>query len=330
MNEINKVVRVAAAQFSPVFDSPTGTVEKVIDIIGQAASKGAELVVFPEVFIPYYPYFTVVKAPARIEADQMKLYENAVIIPGPVTDSLADAARRNHIVVAVGVTERDHGTLYNTQLIFDVDGEMILKHRKILPAFHEKLVWGNGDGTSIHAVDSSIGRLGALTCWEHYSPLARFMLMAEHEEIHISTYIGSLFGPTFQEQTEIQLRNHALESGCFVVNATAWLRQEQVEAITDDPEMQKVIDGGCMTAIIGPNGKHLAEPLTEGEGLVIADLDFSLIYKRKRMMDVVGHYSRPDVMALQNHGRQTPQVIYSEGNEEMLDILLNARDVDAE
>lgn len=314
MNDINRKVRVAAAQYSPVFDSATSTVKKVLNVVKDAAMQGAELVVFPESFIPYYPYFSVVKPPARIEADQLKLYEYAVVIPGPVTDLLAAAAKEYGIVVAVGVTERDNGTLYNTQLIFDKTGEMILKHRKILPAFHEKLIWGMGDGTSINVIESSIGRLGALTCWEHYSPLARFMLMTQHEEIHISTYIGSLFGPVFQDQTEVQLRNHALEGGCFVVNATAWLQPEQVASITDNPEMQKVLDGGCMTAIIGPNGKHIAEPLTEGEGLLIADLDFELIIKRKRIMDVVGHYSRPDIFSLINGSQPLPQVIGNVGS----------------
>jgi aliphatic nitrilase len=206
------------------------------------------------------------------------------------------------------VTERDHGSLYNTQLVFDIDGSLILKHRKISPAFHERMIWGEGDGTSIKAVDSTIGRLGALTCWEHYNPLARFALIAQHEEIHISTYIGSMFGSVFAEQTEIQLRNHALESGCFVVNATAWLTDEQRNSITNDPNMLPVISGGCMTAIIGPDGKHIVPPITEGEGILIADLDFSEIINRKRMMDAAGHYSRPDLLSLAVHSKPTPHL----------------------
>ena len=292
------IIRVAAVQYAPDLKSATGTVVRVLEAIEEAARRGAKLVVFSETLIPYYPYFSVVHAPATIAAEHNRLYENAVLIPGPVTDALSAAARANRIVVAASVTERDHGSLYNTQLVFDADGTMIMKHRKISPAFHERMIWGQGDGASIKVVNSEVGRLGALTCWEHYNPLARYALMTQHEEIHISTYIGSIFGPVFTAQTEVQLRNHALESGCFVVNATGWLRDDQIADITSDTKMQDVLRGGCMTAIIGPDGEHIVPPLTEGEGILIADLDMSLIVNRKRMMDSVGHYSRPDLFSL--------------------------------
>jgi aliphatic nitrilase len=137
-----------------------------------------------------------------------------------------------------------------------------------------------------------------LACWEHYNPLARYALMADHEEIHCSQFPGSLVGPIFSDQMEVTLRHHALESGCFVVNATGWLTDEQINRIHPDPAMQKGLRGGCCTAIISPEGRHLAPPLKEGEGVLMADLDMSLIIKRKRMMDSVGHYSRPDLFSL--------------------------------
>lgn len=301
-------VRVAAVQYAPDLETRTGTVERVLKAVAEAAGKGAQLVVFPETFIPYYPYFSIVMPPAMIAGEQMRLYENAVAVPGPVTDALADAARLHQIVIAVGVTERDHDTLYNTQLVFDIDGTLIMKHRKIMPAFHERMIWGPGDGTGMKVIDSAVGRLGALTCWEHYSPLARFALMAQHEQIHISTYIGSAFGPVFSEQTEVQIRNHALESACFVISATAWLSDEQVNSITPDPKMREVLRGGCMTAIIGPDGMHVVPPLTEGEGILVADLDMSMIVNRKRMMDIVGHFARPDLLSLNVGSRPKPLV----------------------
>ncbi|MET3793385.1 nitrilase-related carbon-nitrogen hydrolase [Aquamicrobium terrae] len=304
----SRTVRVAAVQYAPDLEATEGTVRRVLEAVAEAASKGAQLVVFPETFIPYYPYFSAVLAPAAMGAEQNRLYENAVQIPGPVPDALSDAARRHRIVLAVGVTERDHGSLYNTQLVFDVDGALILNHRKISPAPHERLIWDEGDGTSIKVVESTVGRLGALTCWEHYNPLARFSLIAQHEEIHISTYIGSIFGPIFAKQTETQLMNHALESGCFVVNATAWLSDEQRASITDDTKMQGVLTGGCMTAIIGPDGQHIVPPLTEGEGILVADLDFSEITNSKRIRDSVGHYSRPDLFSLAVHSKATPHI----------------------
>jgi len=213
-------------------------------------------------------------------------------------DAVAACARQNGIVVVLGINERDHGSLYNAQLIFDADGTLVLKRRKITPTFHERMIWGQGDGAGLRAVDTAIGRVGALACWEHYNPLARYALMADHEEIHCSQFPGSLVGPIFSDQMEVTLRHHALESGCFVVNATGWLTDEQINRIHPDPAMQKGLRGGCCTAIISPEGRHLAPPLKEGEGVLMADLDMSLIIKRKRMMDSVGHYARPDLFGL--------------------------------
>jgi aliphatic nitrilase len=137
-----------------------------------------------------------------------------------------------------------------------------------------------------------------LACWEHYNPLARYALMAQHEQIHCAQFPGSMVGPIFRDQIEVTIRHHALESGCFVVNSTGWLTEEQIATITPDAKLQKGLRGGCYTAIISPEGVPLGEPLTEGEGMVVADLDFNLITKRKRMMDSVGHYSRPDLLSL--------------------------------
>lgn len=312
----SKIVRVAAVQYAPDLTTSEGSLKRVLEAVAEAADKGAQLVVFPEAFIPYFPYFAAVVPPAMIGEEQNRLYENAVTIPGPVTDALSEAARQHRIVVAVGVTERDHGTLYNTQLVYDIDGTLIIKHRKFSPAPFERLIWGESDGTDVKVVDSSIGRLGALTCWEHYNPLARFSLMAQHEEIHISHYIGSMFGQKFSDQTEVQLKNHALEGGCFVVNATSWLTEEQRSQITQDAEMAKVLTGGCMTAIIGPDGEHVVPPLTDGEGILIADLDFSGITNAKRIRDSVGHYSRPDLFSLAVHSKATPHILPATDTEE--------------
>jgi nitrilase len=150
-------------------------------------------------------------------------------------------------------------------------------------------------------VQTQVGQVGALACWEHYNPLARYSLMAQHEQIHCSQFPGSLVGPIFAEQTEVTLRHHALESACFVVNATGWLSEAQIEEIAPDDSLKKALRGGCYTSIISPEGVHLCEPIREGEGMAIADLDFSLIHKRKRMMDAVGHYARPDLLQLQLH-----------------------------
>ncbi|MGF1515151.1 MAG: Nit6803 family nitrilase [Elainellaceae cyanobacterium] len=295
----NPTVRAAAAQISPVLFDRAGTTEKVLEAIAQAARGGAQLIVFPETLIPYYPYFSFVQPPVLMGKSHMRLYEEAVTVPGPVVDAVARAARSYEMVVVLGVNEREEGSLYNAQLLFDADGTLLLKRRKITPTFHERMVWGQGDGAGLTVVPTAVGRVGALACWEHYNPLARYALMAQHEQIHCGQFPGSMVGQIFADQMAVTMRHHALESGCFVVNATGWLTPEQRQQITPDEQLQKVLSGGCYTAIISPEGVPLCDPILEGEGVAIADLDFSLITKRKRMMDSVGHYARPDLLKMQ-------------------------------
>jgi len=298
MTDIPKI-RAAAVQISPVLYSRDGTTEKVLEAIATAAKEGVQLIVFPETLIPYYPYFSFVQPPVLMGKAHMQLYEEAVTVPGPVVDAVSRAARSYGMVVVLGVNERDEGSLYNTQLIFDADGTLLHKRRKITPTYHERMVWGQGDGAGLAVLDTAVGRVGALACWEHYNPLARYSLMAQHEQIHCGQFPGSMVGSIFADQMEVTMRHHALESGCFVVNATGWLTAEQKVQITPDEKLQKVLSGGCYTAIISPEGVPLSDPVVEGEGMAIADLDFSLIIKRKRMMDSVGHYARPDLLQLQ-------------------------------
>jgi nitrilase len=285
---------------SPVLYSREGTVEKVVDKIAQLGRQDVEFATFPETIVPYYPYFSFVQRPFELNTEHLRLIDQAVTIPSPEVDAIADAARQAGIVVSIGVTERDGGTLYNTQLLFDADGTLLQRRRKILPTFHERMIWGRGDASGLTAVDSAVGRIGQLACWEHYYPLARYALIADGEQIHSAMWPGSFGGPLFAEQTEISVRNHALESGSFVVNATGWLdpdQQAQIMADTGTPIGP--ISGGSFTAIVSPLGELLSTPLHSGEGVVIADLDFSLIDQRKAKMDARGHYSRPEVLSLQ-------------------------------
>ena len=297
----HRIIKAAAAQLEPVLHDGLATTQKVCAAIREASRAGAEIIVFPETVVPNYPYFSFVRPPVQQGKEHLALYDEAVLVPGPLTELVAAAARECGMVVLLGVNEKDHGTLYNAQLLFDATGELVLHRRKITPTYHERMIWGQGDGSGLRVAHTAVGRVGALACWEHYNPLARYALMAEHEQIHCAQFPGSLVGPIFADQMEVAIRHHALEAGCFVINACGWLNENQIASITPDPALQKGLRGGCYTAIISPEGVVIGGPLTSGEGIVYADMDMRLIEKRKRMMDSVGHYARPELLALHHN-----------------------------
>jgi aliphatic nitrilase len=296
-----RVVKAAAVQLSPVLYSRDRTVDKVVQRIHELGQQGVHFATFPETVVPYYPYFSFLQPAYRIVAgrEHLQLLDQAVTVPSPATHAIGDACKEAGMVVSIGVNERDGETLYNTQLLFDADGTLIQRRRKISPTYHERMVWGQGDGSGLRAVDSAVGRIGQLACWEHYNPLARYAMMADGEQIHSAMYPGSIFGDLFSEQTQVNIRQHALESACFVVCATAWLDpDQQAQIVKDTGGAIGAISSGCFTAIVAPDSTLLCEPIRSGEGIVVADLDFTLIDKRKQLMDSRGHYSRPELLSL--------------------------------
>ena len=298
---MSTIVKAAAVQISPVLYSRRGTVDKIVAKIAELAELGVQFATFPETIVPYYPYFSFVQSAYDIKVgkEHQRLLDESMTIPSAETRSISKAAKAAGIVVSIGVNERDGSSIYNSQLLFDADGTLIQRRRKITPTYHERLIWGQGDGSGLRAVDSAVGRIGQLACWEHYLPLARYAMIADGEQIHASMYPGSFAGPLFAEQMEVSIRQHALESACFVVNATGWLDAEQQAQIAHDTGCAiGPISGGCFTAIVDPEGRLIGEPLTSGEGHVIADLDFAQIDFRKRVMDARGHYSRPELLSL--------------------------------
>lgn len=298
---MSTIVKAAAVQIKPVLYSREGTIARVVQKIRALGKQGIQFAVFPETVVPNYPYFSIVQSGYQILTghENLKLLEQSVTVPSTATDAIAEACKETGMVVAIGVNERDRGTIYNAQLLFDADGALVQRRRKITPTHYERMVWGQGDGSGLRAADTRVGRVGQLACFEHFNPLARYAMMADGEQIHAAMFPGSMWGENFASSAEIAVRQHALESGCFVVCATAWLdADQQAQIVKDTGGDPAPISGGCFTAIVAPNAAFLGEPLRTGEGEVIAHLDFSLIDRRKLVVDSRGHYARPELLSL--------------------------------
>ncbi len=307
--------RVAAVQLSPVLFNRDETTAKVIKTIERCGKEDIRLAVFPETIIPNYPYFALMNPPLLIQELFEKLFDQAVDVPGPVTEAVSIAAKKSSTVVVLGVNERDGGSLYNTQLIFDSDGTLLGKRRKIMPTFYERMIWGWGDGSGLRVFETAVGKVGALICWEHYMPLARYALISQGEQIHCAHFPGSIGGDEMSRQIDAAIRHHAMESGAFVINATSSLNDNQRMEIVSDPRAREVLRGGICTAVVSPDGQYLAGPLPEGEDMAIAEIDFSAIVRRKNLLDTAGHYSRPDILTLKVDSRpkNNMEEMYYEG-----------------
>jgi nitrilase len=295
-----ETVKVAAVQATPVFLDREATTAKACDLLAEAASNGADLVVFPEAFIPAYPDWVWRTRPWADGpgAWYERLHDNAVAVPGPSTEVLSEAARAAGAYVAIGVNEIDAagGTIYNTLLFIDPNGELIGRHRKLMPTGGERLVWGTGDGSGLRVYETPFGNLGGLICWENYMPLARAALYGQGIDIHVA--------PTWDNSEEWvpTLRHIAKEGGCHVIGVTPFLRGSDVP---DDIEGRDDIYGGDEdvmsggnTTIVAAGGAIVAGPLTGEEGIVYADLDTAAPRRQRRHFDPVGHYARPDVLRL--------------------------------
>ncbi|MGW7442098.1 carbon-nitrogen hydrolase family protein [Kitasatospora sp. NPDC054795] len=297
----------AAVQAAPVYLDPAATVDKAVALIHEAAGHGAELVVFPEVFVPGYPYWNWTMNPVQGSPWFERLYRASVDVPGPHVDTLRAAARQAGVVLVIGINERGGpglGLLYNTLLIIDADGELISVHRKLMPTWAEKLTWGQGDGSTLTVHPTAVGPLGALACGENTNPLARFTLLAQGELVHAACYIALPVGPEDYDMADsIALRTaaHCFEGKVFSVVSCSTLSPGMVDLIAgDDPQVRKQLarPHSALSGIFGPDGRPVTEPLVDEEGIVYAEIDLGRCIQPKQMHDIVGHYNRFDVFRL--------------------------------
>jgi nitrilase len=304
--------RVAVVQAASVLFDTAKSLEKLGDFASESARQGAQLVVFPEAFIGGYPKghdFGVtlgIRSPEGRDAFR-RLFENAVEVPGPATESISAVARNHNIHLVVGVVERDGGTLYCTGLIFGPDGRLLGKHRKLMPTALERVIWGSGDGSTLPVVSTQLGKIGAVICWENYMPLLRTAMYAKGVELYCAITVDDrdTWIPT--------VRHIALEGRCFVLSACQFLRRADLPSgypTEHIPASQDaLIRGG--SCIVGPLGQLLAGPIYGEECILTADLDRDDLARAKFDFDVVGHYARPDVFRLEVNEQPMKPVVFN-------------------
>jgi nitrilase len=287
-------VTVACAQVEPVLFDRDATIGRIGEVAAEVASKGAQLVLFPEAFIPAYPSNRWVRFLAGGQDSKSayaKLARESLEVPGPDSDRLGGIAREHGLCLAVGANELDGGTIYNALLLYGPEGNLVLHHRKLVPTNHERLVWGQGDGGGLEAVETGLGRVGGLICWENFMPLARFSLYQSGVEIYLA--------PTAEdsEQWHESMKHIARESRAFVLSCCVYQRASSYPDDVQLAEGDELVGRGG-SAILGPDGSYLARPLWDEEGVLYAELDPQRLYEERQRFDPAGHYHRPDVFRL--------------------------------
>ncbi|MBL7204195.1 MAG: carbon-nitrogen hydrolase family protein [Desulfobacteraceae bacterium] len=322
MGEEFQTVKVAVVQAGPILFDREATIEKTCRLIREVGDQGVNLVLFPEAFIPAYPrglgFGAVVGSRSAAGRRTFQRYwANAVHVPSPATEALGKAAREAGVYLAIGIIERDsrfsQGTLYCTLLYFSPNGELLGKHRKLKPTASERLIWGEGDGSTMPVLETAIGRIGGLICWENYMPLARMAMYGKGVEIYLA--------PTADHRQTWQstLRHIACEGRCFVLGCNQFVTKDMypadLEGLDDLNELPEIMCRGG-SAIISPFGEVLAGPLYDQEGILFADLDLAEIAQGKFDFDVAGHYARPDVFQLVVNERPFHPVVTKEDERE--------------
>ena len=298
--------KVAAAHVAPVFLDLEATVQKACSLIGEAARNGARLIAFPETYIPAFPVWSALRAPIHNHDLFKRLAAASIRVPGPEVAAICAAARDGGIFVSMGInegTDASVGCIWNANLFIGEDGSVLNHHRKLVPTFYEKLTWANGDGSGLRVVETPLGRIGMLICGENTNPLARFTLMAQGEQVHVSTYPPAWptrdpkAGGNYDLAGAIRIRAgaHAFEAKCFNVVASGFMDKPMRDALAG-----RILDGSPrgVSMIIGPDAEPVCQVLCEEEGILYADIDLDACVEPKQFHDVVGSYNRFDIFHL--------------------------------
>jgi len=316
------VFTAAAVQASPVYLDASATARKAAGLVGEAAARGARLVVFPEVFIPGYPYWNWITDPVTGSAWFEKLVRASVFLPGPEVEIVQAAAAAHGVHVVIGINERgpvSPGTLYNTLVFIGPDGRLLGRHRKLVPTWAEKLTWTGGDGASLRVYDTAIGKLGGLACGENTNTLARFALLAQGEMVHAASYISLPVAPPDYDMAEaIRLRgqSHSFEGKVFTVVSTSTISDEiigRMEEIRPDARALLERRSSAWSGILGPDGREVVPGLVDEEGIVTAEIDLGRCIQPRQMHDITGHYNRFDVFSLSVNRRPLGPVDTADG-----------------
>ncbi|MGH8668828.1 MAG: carbon-nitrogen hydrolase family protein [Burkholderiales bacterium] len=322
-------LKVAAAHVAPVFLDAARTTDKACALIREAARAGARLVAFPESFVPGFPVWAGVQAPIRNHDYFKRLAASSVSVPGQEVDRLRAAAREHAVLVSIGISERGPasvGCLWNSNLLIGEDGALLNHHRKLVPTFYEKLVWANGDGEGLRVCDTPVGRVGMLICGENTNPLARYALIAQGEQVHVSSYPpvwptrepGEKGRYDLASAIRIRAGAHSFEGKLFNVVASAFLDRSALEALPDlDAAAQRTLRESPrgVSMVIGPSGEVLGDTLCEEEGLLYRDIDLADCVEPKQFHDIVGYYNRFDIFELNVRRHRSRPVAFQDSVE---------------
>lgn len=310
MSTYPKFKAAAVHSVAPFLDLEAG-LDKACDLILEAGRNGADLIAFPETYLPGYPYWIWSHTPKQAQGLFAELFRNAIELPSDASRRLGDAARRAGAWVVMGLNERDGGTLYNTQAYFDPTGRLVARHRKLQPTHAERTVWGRGDGRDVFVLDTEIGKLGGLICFEHTMDLNRYALATLGEQVHVSAWPGisavpaDAFSDSFEHHSTLMAKHHAIVAQTYVVLVQGMLDQKVIDRLGATPETHRL--GGGLSGFIGPDGHFISEPHRDSEAILYADLDLGAIPFAKNFVDSVGHYARPDVFKFRvDRSAQTP------------------------